>query len=51
MTLHPDFASALSWRSCTAPVHIFSAGTSADRMAGKAMNHKHISHKRGVPRE
>ena len=46
MSHHPDFVSVPSWRSCTAPVHIFSAFLSAHRMTDK-----HMSVKRGVPRE
>lgn len=41
MSLHPNFASVPSWRSCTAGKHIFSA----------AMSAKHMGNKRGVPRE
>ncbi|MFD6513081.1 hypothetical protein [Rhodococcus sp. NPDC060176] len=41
MSLHPNVVSVLSWRSCTADKHIFSA----------AMSAKHMGNKRGAPRE
>jgi hypothetical protein len=41
MSLHLNVVSVLSWRSCTADKHIFSAAMSAE----------HMGNKRGVPRE